>query len=149
MKKIKKIISSNQTNDSLNSKLKKIENTRENNFDFIPLQSEVIELRLKMISQLLSHKYNTIFNLKKCEIETIRHYLKYKPFEILQCDKNVGSILFNKSNELELALKHLNDKKTYELVNESEFENIFKNKNLQIETLYKTKHIPTEIYNKL
>ena len=115
----------------------------------MPLQHEVIDLRSKIIPNLFKNTNEMVSNLNQNQINKIKHFLKHKPFKILQCDKNVGSILINKTDELELATKHLNSLETYEMVNENEFTNIFNTINQEMDSLFEGKHIPKEIFEKL
>jgi hypothetical protein len=80
------------------NKLKPLnENSKDTNKYNIPLQHQVIDLRARMIPALFNFKPKKIIsNINSEEIKIFKHFLTNKPFENLQCDKKVGSILINK-----------------------------------------------------
>ena len=95
-------------------------NKRSQNYKNIPLQKETIRFRENILndcktitSNLNNKQLNELNNLNEEELKILKDFCLKKPFRILKCDKNVGSILISNDNEDLLASKILADKNTY------------------------------------
>jgi hypothetical protein len=85
-------------------------------------------------------------NLSNSQFSEMRNFKKYKPFRILDSDKNVGSVIMSHSTADELALKHLNDDKTYLKLSDNPT-SVFKNKiDCTLSFLFVSKHISEKLY---
>jgi hypothetical protein len=121
------------------------------NYDKIPLLKETIEFRYKFLSNLLNYKNkNNGLNISNSQKDSLLKFYKNKPFMVLQCDKNVGSIIISNEDFLNIANNYLNEnKKTYIQLNEDPLKDIIKNINNKLKELYNNKHISSKLYKKL
>jgi hypothetical protein len=76
----------------------------------IPLQEETIQLRNEVLSKLTeNNKFKLKNNITSNQIACVKKYLKEKPFELCNSDKNVGWVLLDREMYLKLAYKHLEE----------------------------------------
>jgi hypothetical protein len=131
--------------------LKNIKKTT-NNIANIPVCHETIELRNEIFNSI--SKYNDSMktftqNLSKEEIETLNDYCTKKPFKIVKCDKNVGSMIISNENEEMLANKILSDVNTYEKLDYDKTDEIINEINSELTNLYENGSLNKTLYEKL
>lgn len=116
----------------------------------IPVQIETTKLRIE-IFKAINFSYNNALkcNLSSSEIETLKDFCLKKPFKILKCDKNVGTMLISTDNEALLAEKVLSDHQTYKKLDSDETNNIINKINQELVTLHERNHITKSLLNKL
>ena len=88
-------------------------------------------------------------NLSKEEIETLNEYCVNKPFKIVKCDKNVGSMIISNENEEMLANKILSDVNTYEKLDYDKTDEIINEINSELTNLYENGSLNKTLYDKL
>jgi len=88
-------------------------------------------------------------NLSKEEIETLNEYCTKKPFKIVKCDKNVGSMIISNENEEMLANKILSDVNTYEKLDYDKTDEIINEINSELTNLYENGSLNKTLYEKL
>ena len=142
------IIDTNDTNiQDKTDTMKKQKNTINNlnkkaqNYANIPVQIETTIFRDDIYKELNKKSKNIINNLTNDELKTLKSYCNNKPFLILRCDKNVGSILISKENELILANKILDDLLSYKKLDSDETSSIINKINNSINKLYTDKNV--------
>ena len=88
-------------------------------------------------------------NLSDEEINTLNDYCSRKPFKILKCDKNVGSMIIFNENEEFLANQILNDINTYDKLEYDKTNEIIKEINSELTNLYESGNINKTLFEKL
>ena len=68
------------------------------NFDKLPILTETLIMRSNFFQKLSKNKINFNPNLSKDQLNSLNIFKKEKNFTVLQCDKNIGSLII--SNEL-------------------------------------------------
>jgi hypothetical protein len=109
-----------------------------------------IDIYKKLLTTLDSKAFNketTLNNIEYKQLKNIKKFEKEKPFMILQCDKNVGSAIIEIDNYNEIINEHLNDTNYYELIDSNPLNNIIKNINDTIESLYLNNHISKRLFD--
>ncbi len=139
-----------QIEDNTNKTLIK-KSKRNVNYSNIPTQIETNELRNQLFKEinLIGRNKSIRNNLNHEEIETLNHFCLNKPFKVLRCDKNVGTIIISNENENKLANKILNDKNMYKKTDTDQTQNIINIINEKINNLLINDHISKDIFNKL
>jgi len=118
-------------------------------YDNIPLQHETIRFRFDLIKKVNLKKPMLNSNITKKQLEILHHFNKNKPFSIIQCDKNVGSLIISNENLDTLATNHLNGNDTYRLVDKSHRIAIFDKINETLNNLYANKDISNDLKKQL
>ena len=113
------------------------------------MNKEIIVLRIDLIKKLSIKNFNLSENLTAKQKETLHHYVRYKPFKIIQCDKNVGSMLITHDDHNKLAFDHLLNNNTYKEVNNLEFDSIYEKINSTINNLYENNHMNKQVFEKI
>ena len=113
------------------------------------MNKEIIVLRIDLIKKLSIKNFNLSENLTAKQKETLHHYVRYKPFKIIQCDKNVGSMLITHDDHNKLAFDHLLNNNTYKEVNNLEFDSIYEKINSTIKNLYENNHMSKQVFEKI
>ena len=74
------------------------------NTDHIPLLNETIQIRTKVF-QKLNIKINNeiVANLSENQFYFLNKFLKEKPFSVLQCDKNIGTLIISNEDKSKLG----------------------------------------------
>ena len=129
--------------------LKSLNKKRKPNYENIPLQREIIDVRFDLIKNLNNKKPDLGSNISQELRETLKHFNKNKPFSVIQCDKNVGCMLISNDDLYNLANNHLEGNNTYKAVNENEVKSIFDQVNFKLNNLYMNKDISKELKSKL
>jgi hypothetical protein len=135
----------NKSNDILNT----LRNKRTINYDTIPIQNETLKLRFNLLKNLIENKPALNTNISNSNLNNLKHFIKNKPFVILQCDKNVGTMLISHEDMIDLANQHLNDNKTYKKTSSNEFEILFNKINTILNQLHSKGDISNEMKDKL
>jgi len=110
----------------------------------IPVCPETIEVRKKIFNSINNYNDSMITftkNLSDEEINTLNDYCSRKPFKILKCDKNVGSMIISNENEEFLANQILNDINTYDKLEYDKTNEIIKEINSELTNLYESGNI--------
>jgi len=142
------VIQLNSTTDTINNnKTKK----RKINYTNIPTQIETNMIRNEIFKEINKHGRDTNIknNLNKEEIATLKDFNINKPFKILKCDKNVGTILISNDDEIKLANKILEDNNMYSKTSCDETNNIIEEINKTISKLFNDGHINKSLNDKL
>ena len=138
--------SSSLTKFNLNLNFRKNANTHTN----IPILNETKQLRLNIFKECFKDKFdNNNNNISKEEMKIFNQFKREKPFKIIHCDKNVGFLFVSNNNHRNLALKHLNDDKTYKTCSSHDFKLICDKINENLETLLSAKAIKRRIFERL
>ena len=87
-------------------------------------------------------------NISKNEINLIRNYRKYKPFKIVECDKNIGMCIVSHEIYNELATSHLSSS-TYEAIAFNPLSESIDNIYTVLSELFSRKHISKRLFNRL
>ncbi|CAF1074569.1 unnamed protein product, partial [Brachionus calyciflorus] len=128
--------------------------SKRRNLENIPIVQETIDLRFEIFKKLEDYfRHNDKKNLKvNISIElknSLNRFLKEKPFQILQCDKNVGSLLISHDDFYSLAFDHLNNPELYQQIDENPLENMVNNINSTLKTLLNNKNMSQRLYKRL
>lgn len=142
----------NITNFNFESLFKSFFKTRKFNVDHnkIPIQSDTNELKFKILSEIFANKpdkFNT--NVGPDLLKSLNFYIKNKPFKILQCDKNVGSILMTNEDFYSLCNSHLLNNDTYELLDYDPLNITIDSINNELLNLSINNHISKKLLNRL
>jgi hypothetical protein len=114
-----------------------------------PIQYESLIFRSEVYKTLSSMKFDISSNLSEKQIYFLKKCLKGRAnFMVLQCDKNIGSIIISKTDYEKLILKYLDENKdNYQALSENPLEKTIKVINDKLSSLYKRKAISLELYN--
>ncbi|CAF1113579.1 unnamed protein product, partial [Brachionus calyciflorus] len=102
---------SNQNCDSLDCFFK--ETRHKIDIKNIPLQKETIDFKFELYKNLMNLDYDLNFNINRDQFEALKKYIKYKPFKVIECDKNIGVGLISQENYVKLANDHLENREFY------------------------------------
>ncbi len=117
--------------------------------DAYPLLSESIFLRSKIFEEVSSIKFNPLRNLSKKQLMYLKKFSLGKAnFKILQCDKNVGSLVISNEDFLSLVDRYFEEnKQNYITLTENPLENTIDLVNRDLKKLYEQKHISKKLFN--
>lgn len=125
----------------------------QNNFQNINLNflfSSTLETRYDLFKLISTTRHSFNKNISKEQQSILKDFMKEKPFEILQCDKNVGFLLISNADFIYLAETHLlSSNSTYIKLNEDPLNQTVLNINNVISNLLKEKHICLKFHNYL
>ena len=133
------------TNSTSLSKL----NSSSINYDKIPIQFETLTLRENIFKDTSNNKIKLENNLDNKQINILLEFKKKNPFVILQCDKNIGSMLISHDNLIKLANDHLSSSETYFKLQSNEINAICDKINSSLDSLKSNKNISKTIHDKL
>lgn len=133
------------TNSTSLSKL----NSSSINYDKIPIQFETLTLRENIFKDISNNKIKLENNLDNKQINILLEFKKKNPFVILQCDKNIGSMLISHDNLIKLANDHLSSSETYSKLQSNEINAICDKINSSLDSLKSNKNISKTIHDKL
>lgn len=91
-------------------------NNKENfvkNLNKVPFLNQSLEFRFQFILEFSKTKFTHSQNISFLQAQSLKFFSQYKPFVVLECDKNVGACLISESLSDQLALDCLNDTSTY------------------------------------
>ena len=102
---------------------------RKNNYkkrkNHLPITSDSIHFQNEIIIQMCKELYKQQTTTKNCFNSKIIHsFLNNKPFKVIACDKNIGSAVISNENYFKISLEHLNDKNTYEIIENNPLEHM-------------------------
>lgn len=142
----------NQSYDTVSDKiefLKKFKKTSD--YNNIPIQRETIDLRFKCLKILSENCFSNLNNnLTKDQFNCLRHFLKNKPFTIVNCDKNVGWAIIDTKLYDNLAREHLfQNENTYKKLEDDPLLLTIESINGELLQLNKSGHISNKLYNQL
>jgi hypothetical protein len=109
------------------------------------LQPGIREFKEYIFNTLTKYEYNMISDFNNNFFNTIRTFQKTKPCYILECDKNVGSCITQKSAFLKLAQDHLNCP-AYSKLPDNPLQKLNNYINYTITNLFKNKHLHQSLY---
>ena len=119
------------------------------NFQDIPLLRDSLLFQLELFKEMNKLKINNISNLTRFELNSLKRFVKEKPFKVVELDKNIGVGFM--SNELydQLSLEMLNDQNTYlSIENDPKEDIVIEIKSILIE-LFNHGHISRKLYSLL
>jgi hypothetical protein len=111
-----------------------------------PLSLNLKYTILKLINNL---QLNINLNMSMNDILFLKKFKNEKPFEIVQCDKNIGSAIISHELHDKLVLEHLSDSNTYKLISYDPLDSTVSKINKALSNLLKTKHIDKKLCKKL
>ena len=115
------------------------------NFD-----KDIFKLRYKLFHFLSKKTLNFTLNLNRDQLIVLNKFTKMKPFKILQCDKNIGTILISHSNFIKLSNDYIfTSNSSYVKLSDNPLFNTVNHINISLKTLVDNNHICRKIYNKL
>jgi hypothetical protein len=117
--------------------------------DNIPLQEEIQNFRDSIINRLPNHCNKYVKNLSHNEIRVLRKFCLNRPFDIIDSDKNTGSLLLSKVITEELAKNHLNDQNIYTQLSYNPLDKIITIINFKLSELYNSKQISAKTFKLL
>ena len=91
--------------ESILKNLSKFSKSKQSNN--IRIQKETIDFRYELFKNLANNKFEFSSNLTSSQLECLKIFKREKPFTILQCDKNVGSLIISNDNFIKLVNEHL------------------------------------------
>ena len=80
---------------------------------------ENFEFKYTFYDYLSNIEFNSSYNLSVNQIKTLRLFVKTKPFSVIECDKNVGTMLISNENLKSLCIDHLSNNLIYKEVDEN------------------------------
>ncbi|CAF1038656.1 unnamed protein product [Brachionus calyciflorus] len=84
------------------------------NNENIPIQKETLKFRDLLYNNIFLNKdVNFSPNLTNEQIQDLLFFIRFKPFNVLENDKNLGFSLVSHDRYKELCFKHLNDSNSY------------------------------------
>ena len=126
-----------------------LENIKNSYHKCYPIQYETLKFEFEFFKIYSNIKFDyKLNNITPEQYKTIKHFIKFKPFKITECDKNIGvSIL---SNELydELCLEHLNNNLYFKFIENSPLLDSIYDINDILLDLKINKNISSKLYKK-
>ena len=133
--------------DSLNCVFSNFKKRR--NFSNLAYLEESLLFELELLKQLEKIKINISYNISFEELKTLKHFSKFKPFKVVELDKNVGAGIISNELYVEFANKVFNDTTTY---NKLEFNPLDESKELiydMLIDLYEKNDISKKVFELL
>ena len=123
-------------------------NKKKPNLENFPLQAEALFFREKLIKEISNLKFDFKRNLSDKQIYYLKKFINGKAtFKILQCDKNVGSLIISNDDHDKLMRKNLNANNfTYETLEENPLISTITLINNKLEELKTDEHISPKLY---
>ena len=129
--------------DSLKSKYKNLLNSKE-----YPLQKDIVNFEFEIFKNYHKIKFDyDLNNITKDEYLSIKQFIKFKPFKIVECDKNIGCSIIDNNIYNNLCLEHLNNEEFFSKVEENPLEILILNINTTLTDLKTSFNIDKKIYN--
>jgi hypothetical protein len=124
----------------------KLQNKPTYNFNINKL---TLDLRFKYFNELSKMSLEIKPNLNSKEIFNIKNFIKNRPFQVIQCDKNIGLAIVSNDLTNKLSLEHLNDVTTYREIKTNPLKetNIIINNTLN--ALLKNQQLQRSLFNRL
>ena len=95
----------------------------------------------------MKNKSNFISNINRKDLDNLLFFVKFKPFCIIENDKNLGVSIISTENYKDLCLKHLNDNTTYVQIKDNPLEECVSNINKCLFELYKNNSISKRLFD--
>jgi hypothetical protein len=108
-----------------------------------------LELKYNLLKVLSSLELNIKLNMNLNDILFLKKFKNENPFEVVQCDKNVGCAIISHELLNKLTMDHLSDIDTYKLIDIDPKETLISQINKKLSDLAKNKHIDKKLYKKL
>ena len=129
--------------DSLKIKYKKLLSSK-----VYPLQKDIINLEFEIFKSYHKIKFDyDENNISKDEYLSIKQFIKFKPFKIVECDKNIGCSIIDNNIYNNLCLEHLNNEEFFYEIEENPLETCILNLNTTLTDLKSSFDINYKIYN--
>ena len=114
------------------------------------LQEETIILREQILKSIPMYNNNEpLNNLTHNELNFLKKFCKEKPFKILRCDKNVGTMLMSNENVDKLANDFLENNESYKEIESNQTNEIVNKINTKLNELFINKNISKKVNDKL
>jgi hypothetical protein len=114
-----------------------------------PLQFELIDLEFELFKNFNKFKFRSVNNnITKSEYISIKNFIKFKPFKVVQVDKNLGTAIVSNNDYDNLCLDHLNNNEFFEKVNQNPLIDTVSIINNELTDLKINKQISKSIFNK-
>ena len=148
------ILDNNSSSDSFSNLLfnklrSNIKNSNNNNHKY-PLQSLTLDFEFELYKEFTNFKFDKINNnISLEEYNTLKIFLKNKPFKITECDKNIGVAIVSNQVYEELSFIHLDNKENFIKLDENPLNEV---NTIVLDTLISlknNKHISKRLYNNL
>ena len=133
--------------DDLNFRELNRKNVRD--FHNIPLLEESIILRYRLLNEIMDKDYKIFNNLSLEQLNLLSYYVKFKPFKIVQCDKNLGVCFMDEKLYCQLAFEHLNQSGSYDELHIDPMEEIIDDINHNLILLLNGKNISKQLFSKV
>jgi hypothetical protein len=111
--------------DSFNCIFKKLKNKK--NFDRIPTYDQSLIFQMNLVKNLKDLKINNNINLNLDQLNTLKQFLKVKPFKVVELDKNVGAGIISTQLFEYLAFKHLENPDYYDVIDQNPLNDLIDN----------------------
>ena len=114
-----------------------------------PKQVELLDLEFELFKNF--DKFNYSYdnnNISKNEFISLKQFIKYKPFKVVQADKNLGTSIMSNQVYDNYCLEHLKNIEYFISVNDNPLIEMNENINNEINNLLENKFISKRIYEK-
>jgi hypothetical protein len=113
-----------------------------------PLQKDIVNLEFEIFKNYYKIKFDyDLNNITKDEYISIKQFIKYKPFKIVECDKNIGCSIIDNNIYNDLCLEHLNNEEYFCKIEDNPLETCILNINIVLSELKSSFNINKNIYN--
>jgi hypothetical protein len=132
-------------------KNKNLKSKRNNEINKNFINDESLLLR-ENLQNALFHKFdeiNIIKNLNYHQYKSLLYFRQNKPFQIINCDKNVGFAIISTELYDKSALDYLNNDSAYLSIENNQLFNIVENINNKLNELFLNNHISKYTKNTL
>ena len=114
-----------------------------------PLQFELIDLEIELFKNFNKFKFKSLNNnITKSEYMSIKHFLKFKPFKVVQVDKNLGTAIVSNEDYEKFCLDHLNNNEFFDKINQNPLNDTVSIINNELTDLKINNQISKSIFNK-
>jgi hypothetical protein len=140
------VIDDNIINDvleSLKNKYKNLLNIRQ-----YPLQIDIVNLEFEIFKNYHKIKFDyDLNNITKEEFLSLKQFIRFKPFKIVECDKNIGVSIIDNKIYNDLCLEHLNNEEYFSKTEEDPLELCILNINSSLNDLKSSFDINRKLFN--
>jgi len=116
-----------------------------------PLQYESLDFRFKLLEELKDKSFSIFSNLTEKQIYYLKKFCQGKAnFKVLQCDKNIGSLIIENKAYIKLVNDHLNSNTdTYKTLEVDPISDTILLVNNKLSQLYQFNHISKKLFETL
>jgi hypothetical protein len=112
-------------------------------------RKECLDFKYSFFDYFSDLSFSNNYNLSFEQINILKHYIKHKPFSVIECDKNIGTCLISNENLNELCLEHLSNEKIYKKFLSNPLEETMNKIKDEISSLYINDHISDKVFKVL